>query len=99
MKNELFDGLKAHLLRDGTFISKKGNIFKDEACMLVGLDRKKVDARIGVVDLFSVNMFKIRGFRNSMNFLKKDVHKHLSNLMKDYNITKSEISSSCKHEV
>ena len=99
MKKKLFDGLKAHLMRERMFITKKGGIFKNEVCMLVGLNRKNVDAKVVVLDLFYANMFKVRGFSNSMKFLKTDVHKQLLNLTKQNNMTKSDISSSCKLEV
>ena len=98
--NELFDGIEKFLIADKTFINQKWKIFKNEQCGLVALEKlKDVSMNKELRRAYERNLFKFKGFSSSMKFIKNEISPAIMNKIKENNLTKSEISSSCNNKL
>ena len=93
---EIFKHVQNYLLEENNFISQKGNIFKNEVCSLVALKVKTVNVQDAVMQIYEDNVYKLRGFRSILTFIKQNVTQELNSLKKQYNISNNEVSSICK---
>ena len=93
---EIFKHVQKYLLEENDFISQKGNIFKNEVCSLVALKVKKVKVKNAVMQIYEDNVYKLRGFKPILMFMKQNVTQELNSLKKQYNISNNEVSSICK---
>ena len=96
MNNDIFRGVKNHLLEEKKFISQKGRIFEKDVCVLVALNVSKVKVEPIVIKKFAENMYKIGGFSPVMRFLKENISKEINFLSDQHNISKNDVSTICK---
>ena len=92
---ELFENIEIFLKKEERFLKSKAKIFQQEICNLVSLKERKVKIEKELYYLFGENMFKYRGFRNSMSFLKKEASQKIKEMVYIHNITKSMVTDSC----
>ena len=94
--SKIFKHVQKYLLEEINFISQKGNIFKNEVCSLVALKVKTVNVQNAVMQIYEDNVYKLRGFKPILTFIKQNVTQELNSLKKQYNISNNEVSSICK---
>ena len=58
----------------------------------MSLQKKEKELTSQLRDIFKVNMFKYKGFRSLMKFIKKEVSPILSEHVSAANLTKSELN-------
>ena len=96
MSRDIYTGVKNFLLEERTFIREKGNIFKDEVCSLLSLKLRKIDIDDIIGKIFGRNAYKFRGFEEVKKFIKKDIKQEINSLKIQFNVSKSEISTTSK---
>ena len=106
MNDKLFDATQNFLINDQaknnkgqTFIQSKGKMFKNEACSLVALSKKRnVKLDEDIKKIFLHNMYKFNFFPDLMNLVRKQVGPIIKNAMSEQNLTKADVSNACKDE-
>ena len=96
MNTQIFEGVQKYLLEEKLFINKKGGIFRNEICSLLALSNRKIEIQSMLLNKFKENIYKIRGFRPVMKFIKNDINQDINSMIQHYNVSKSEVSSVCK---
>ena len=96
MTHELFDGIEKYLLNEKVFIQKKGKIFRNEVCGLIALQQlRKTSLKKDMRKIYKLNMYKYVDFSVLLRFIKKEISPFITIKTKEYNLTKSEISTAC----
>ena len=104
MNDNLFDATQNFLINDQaknnkgqTFIQSKGKMFKNEACSLVALFKKRsVNLDKDIKKIFLHNMYKFNFFPDLMNLIRKQVSPMIKNVVSEQNLTMADVSDACK---
>ena len=103
MNDEMFQEIEQFLINDQrrnnkgkNFLEDKSKYFKNEVCSMVALQQRKFPVPKTVREVYKINMYKFRGYRQTWNFIKKDISLSLiQKEVEELNITQSEISKAC----
>ena len=96
----LFYWVENYLLEEEEFVREKGSIFRQEVCSLVSLlsrgETNLETLRTDIADFFNLNIYKFRGFKDIVIFMRKELSPKITEMIEKENVTKSEMNSLCR---